>query len=203
MYDVQLTSKSISNQAAFCRSTQQAWKWVKPVWGNLLASCETNSTDSYWKDWNSLTKFPLAMVMEAVVVSESDIYPEGCGFESQLRTGIVGGGSDEPVLSSTFKTTAEVRPLSNGTKPPTSPPIWLHTVCVYYCVCALGWVKCRAQILSMGHHTCSNLTFTLNATIHCYLDFYYTSMIKRTFLLLITHPHVVPNTTFVHLQNTN
>ncbi len=114
MYDVQLTSKSISNQAAFCRSTQQAWKWVKPVCGNLLASCETNSTDSYWNDWNSLTKFPLAMVMEAVVVSESDIYPEGCGFESQLRTGIVGGGSDEPVLSSTFKTTAEVRPLSKS-----------------------------------------------------------------------------------------
>ncbi len=83
------------------------------------------------------------------------------------------------MLSSTFKTTAEVRPLSNGAKPPTSPPIWLHTVCVYYCVCALGWVKCRAQILSMGHHTCSNLTFTLNATIHCYFDFYYTSMIKR------------------------
>ncbi len=68
-----------------------------------------------------------------------------------------------------------------------------HCVCLLLC-CALGWVKCRAQILSMGHHTCSNLTFTLNATIHCYFDFYYTSMIKRTFLLLITHPHVVPNT---------
>ncbi len=107
------------------------------------------------------------------MVSESDIYPEGCGFESQLRTGIVGGGSDEPVLSSTFKTTAEVRPLSNGTKPPTSPPIWLHTVCVYYCVCALGWVKCRANseygspyLLKLNFHFKCDYTLLFRFLLH-------------------------------------
>ncbi len=31
-------------------------------------------------------------------------------------------------------------------------------VCVHCCVCALGWVKCRAQIPSMGHHTWSYVT---------------------------------------------
>ncbi len=29
----------------------------------------------------------------------------------------------------------------------------VHSVCVHCCVCALGWVKFRAQIPSMGHHT--------------------------------------------------
>ncbi len=54
--------------------------------------------------------------------------------------------------------------LEQDTEPPTAPRTpqhkWLPTapgvcsrcVCVHYCVCALGWVKCRAQILSMGHH---------------------------------------------------
>ncbi len=30
------------------------------------------------------------------------------------------------------------------------PLLW---VCAHCCVCALGWIKCRARILSMGHHT--------------------------------------------------
>uniref|UniRef100_A0A672TBF2 Dishevelled associated activator of morphosis 2 n=1 Tax=Sinocyclocheilus grahami TaxID=75366 RepID=A0A672TBF2_SINGR len=64
----------------------------------------------------------------------------------------------------------DVSPLDNfntleqGTEPPTAPQApqhWLPTtpgvcsgcVCVHYCVCALGWVKCRAQIPSMGYHT--------------------------------------------------
>ncbi len=28
-----------------------------------------------------------------------------------------------------------------------------------HCVCALGWVKCRAQIPSMGHHTWPHTTY--------------------------------------------
>ncbi len=31
--------------------------------------------------------------------------------------------------------------------------VCVQGVCVFTTVCALGWVKCKAQILSMGHHT--------------------------------------------------
>ncbi len=39
----------------------------------------------------------------------------------------------------------------------------VHGVCVclfttHCCVCALGWVKCRTQIQSVGHHTWPNIT---------------------------------------------
>ncbi len=53
--------------------------------------------------------------------------------------------------------------LEQGTEPPTAPQHkWLPTapgvcswcVCVFTAVCVhFGWVKCRAQIPSMGHHT--------------------------------------------------
>ncbi len=38
----------------------------------------------------------------------------------------------------------------------------VFTVCVlttHCCVCALGWVKCRAPILRMGHHTWQYITY--------------------------------------------
>ncbi len=48
--------------------------------------------------------------------------------------------------------------LEQDTKPPTAPRALLHE-CLptapgecSWCVCALGWVKCRAQTLIMGHH---------------------------------------------------
>ncbi len=41
---------------------------------------------------------------------------------------------------------------------PTAPGVCSRCVCVHYCVCALGWVKCRAQIPSMGHHTWPHVT---------------------------------------------
>ncbi len=34
----------------------------------------------------------------------------------------------------------------------------LLRVCVHCCECALGWVKCRGQIPSMGHHTWPHTT---------------------------------------------
>ncbi len=40
----------------------------------------------------------------------------------------------------------------------------VFTVCVFTthcCVCALGWVKCRAPISSMGHHTWQYITLLL------------------------------------------
>ncbi len=44
--------------------------------------------------------------------------------------------------------------LEQGTEPPTAP----RAPQQYVCVCALGWVKCRAQIPSMGHHTWPHIT---------------------------------------------
>ncbi len=79
--------------------------------------------------------------------------------------GIVGGGSECPVPSIPWLRWDTVE---QGTEPPTAPraPLnkWLPTapgvcsLCVFVhysllCVCALRWVKCRAQIPSMGHHT--------------------------------------------------
>ncbi len=53
--------------------------------------------------------------------------------------------------------------LEQGTEPSTAPRAlqykWLR-VCVHCCVCALGWVKCRALIPSMGHHMSLSLHFT-------------------------------------------
>ncbi len=75
----------------------------------------------------------------------------------------VGGESECTSLSSTFNTTTVVRPLSKAQNPQllsgrrsingTAPG-----VCSLLCVCALGWVKCKAQILSMGHHTWPHVT---------------------------------------------
>ncbi len=76
--------------------------------------------------------------------------------------------------------------LEQGTKLPTAPWApqhkWLPTkpgvcsqcvcVCVclfttHCCVCALGWVKCRAQIQSMGRHTWPYLAILGNCSVGC------------------------------------
>ncbi len=44
--------------------------------------------------------------------------------------------------------------LEQGTEPSTA----LRAPQQYVCVCALGWVKCRAQIPSIGHHTWPHTT---------------------------------------------
>ncbi len=48
---------------------------------------------------------------------------------------------------------------------PSAPVVCSRCVCVHYsllcvcvCVCALGRVKCRTEILSMGHHTWPHIT---------------------------------------------
>ncbi len=58
------------------------------------------------------------------------------------------------------------RGLKQGFSTCGARPLWLPTapgVCVclfttHCCVCALGWVKCRAQIPSMGHHSWPHVT---------------------------------------------
>ncbi len=70
---------------------------------------------------------------------------------------------------STLNTTTEV-PLSKAPNPQLLPgrrgkngcpllQVCVHGVCVFSAVCVhFGWVKCRAQIPSMGHHTWSYVT---------------------------------------------
>ncbi len=47
----------------------------------------------------------------------------------------------------------------------TAPGVCSWCLCIHYCVCVhLGWVKCRAQIPSMGNHTWPHVT-SLNLTL--------------------------------------
>ncbi len=82
---------------------------------------------------------------------------------------------------STLNTTTEV-PLSKALNPQLLPGrrsingcpllrVCVHGVCVFTAVCVhFGWVKCRARILSMGHHTWLYVTslslFFLNKLVH-------------------------------------
>uniref|UniRef100_A0A8C1IN40 Cell adhesion molecule DSCAM n=1 Tax=Cyprinus carpio TaxID=7962 RepID=A0A8C1IN40_CYPCA len=69
--------------------------------------------------------------------------------------------------------------LEQGTEPPTAPRApqhkWLpiapgvcsRRVCVFTAVCVhFGWVKCRARILSMGHHTWLYVIVTITVTLN-------------------------------------
>ncbi len=84
-------------------------------------------------------------------------------------TGIVGGGSECPALSPPWIPQLRWDPWARHHTTNCSPGahchcpllrVCVHGVCVcvfvftsHCCVCALGWVKCRSQIPSMGHHT--------------------------------------------------
>ncbi len=93
---------------------------------------------------------------------------QGSGFESRVWQELSVGGRWITVVLSTFNTTTEVRPLSKAPNPHLLPgccsigcPLLQVCVCSRcVCVCALGWVKCREQILSMGHHTWPHVNFS-------------------------------------------
>ncbi len=67
---------------------------------------------------------------------------------------------------STFNTTTPNTQLLPGCRSTGCPllRVCVHGLCVcsLLCVCALGWVKCRARILSMGHHTWLYVTSHIN-----------------------------------------
>ncbi len=83
--------------------------------------------------------------------------------------------------------------LEQGTEPPTAPRgpqqygcplLWMcvHHVCVcsLLCVCSLGWVKCRAQILSMGHHTWPHITsLSLNSFMPGCANYFYSRLFSE------------------------
>ncbi len=70
----------------------------------------------------------------------------------------------------------------------------LLRVYVHYCVCALGWVKCRAQIPSMGHHTWPHTTSLSLSFPFPLIEGIYP---KMKILSLFTHPSLVPNLYFL------
>ncbi len=125
----------------------------------------------------------------ALMDRKSDVKHKGHGVRVSGPAGIVSGGSECPVLS-TVNTTTEVRPLSKAPNSQLLPgrrsingcPLTgcVFTVCVcvwclfttHCCVCALGWVKCRAQIQSMGRHTWQLLCWLWSQET-------FTNMIKR------------------------
>ncbi len=63
------------------------------------------------------------------------------------------------------------------------------------CVCALGWVKCRAPISSMGHHTWQYITLLLTKTQHKFHHSFnhqiYTDDKARQRLVLVTEKRFV------------
>ncbi len=120
---------------------------------------------------------------------------------SSLRpAGIVGGGEWMYSALSTVNTTTEVT-LSKAPNPQLLPRcrsingcpllrVCVHDVCVFtaVCVCVLGWVKCRAQIQSMGHHTWSYVTSLMSV---CFV--YIMVLFTKHFLTL----------TEIHMTNIN
>ncbi len=60
-------------------------------------------------------------------------------------------------------------------------------VCVHYCVCALGWVKCRAQIPSMGHHTWPQVTSNKKSNLYTVLGASFLILRKLQVQLIIFH----------------
>ncbi len=98
--------------------------------------------------------------------------------------GIVGGGSECPAVSPPSIPRLRWDPWARHRTPNCSPGtaalaahcsgcVFTVCVCVHYCVCALGWVKCRAQIPSMGHHTWPHVT-SLSLISHIQFSIHYT-----------------------------
>ncbi len=106
-----------------------------------------------------------------LMVRESDSKLKGCEFESQSGRDCWWGEWMSSTLSTLNTTTEEV--LSKAPNPQLLPGpsingcplLWVCVqgvcvcVCVFTAVCVhFGWVKCRAQIPSMGHQTWSYVT---------------------------------------------
>ncbi len=110
-----------------------------------------------------------------LMVWESDLLPWRLRVRVSGPAGIVGGGSECTALSPPSIPRLRWDPWARHRTPNCSPGAaalaahcsgCVFTVCVcvftsHCCVCALGWVKCRAQIPSMGCHTSFPFHFLL------------------------------------------
>ncbi len=102
--------------------------------------------------------------------------------------------------------------LEQGTEPPTLNPqllpgrrsingcplplVCVHGVCVFTAVCVhFGWVKCRAQIPSMGHHT---WPYVMSLSFVTYLSAFIvpSKTCKLPILYALMHPHTIRNAGF-------
>ncbi len=107
----------------------------------------------------------IALIFRLVSLNSVGLVTEGRGLESQVRQEL----SWEWQRSLHLQYHDWGENIEQGTELPTAPRVpqhWLPSapdvcsqcVCVFTAVCALQWVKCRAQILSMGHHTWPHVT---------------------------------------------
>ncbi len=102
---------------------------------------------------------------KVIILWESHTAPCIVVSSSLGPAGIVGGGSECTALSPSSiprRGALWARHRTPPTAPrapqhkwlPTAPGVCSRCVCVHCCVCVhFGWVNCRAQIPSMGHHT--------------------------------------------------
>ncbi len=117
------------------------------------------------------------MLISSLLMLESRTHNRKVVTSSLSPAGIVGGGErvSECTALSLHPLYHDWGTLEQGTDPSTAPRApqhrWLSPAmgvcsrCLYVpcCVCALGWVKCRARIQSMGHHTWLYVTFTFTS----------------------------------------
>ncbi len=106
-----------------------------------------------------------------LIVRESDCNPKVAEFESQVQQELLVGGVNVQHSFHPQYHWPEV-PFSKSPNPQLlswEPQhkcypllrVCVHGVCLFTAVCVhLGWVKFRAPIPSMGHHTWPHVTFT-------------------------------------------
>ncbi len=138
----------------------------------------------YFKSWLViLAKF----LFTDKILSVSDIRDDGQLWLNGWRVRLVTWRSWVRVLVSAgeWMTSALFHPqyhdwgetLEQDTEPPTALGVCSRCVCVCVCescvyyslLCALGWVKCRAEILSMGYHTWQHVTTIVTSSLRVFI----------------------------------
>ncbi len=144
----------------------------------MTTSFKLHELFSHWGTMTTISNNNLLHLYSAFLGTQSALHSKGdistCKVSGSSRRFVRDCRLGEWMSSalSTFNTTTEVRPLSKTLNPqllpgqhrlPTALGVCSRCVCVclftsHCCVCALGWVKCRAQIPSMEHHTWTHVT---------------------------------------------
>ncbi len=114
------------------------------------------------------------MLISSLLMLESRTHNRKVVTSSLGPAGIVGGGGEGEMYSTLsppsipwLRCKAPTPQLHPGRRSIDGCPLlWVcvHGVCMFPAVCVhLGWVKCRARIQSMGHHTWLYVTFTFTS----------------------------------------
>ncbi len=136
----------------------------------------------YFKSWLViLAKF----LFTDKILSVSDIRDDGqlwlngwrvrlVTWRSWVRVGISRGVNDQCSLSPSIPR-LRWDPWARHRTPNCSGCVFAVCVCVcescvyYSLLCALGWVKCRAEILSMGYHTWQHVTTIVTSSLRVFI----------------------------------